>query len=654
MDIDDDGARKSIFPIYLLPAEILSSILGFSNALLAPLSLWQCGSRALHRLLSRAVTKIELVNRKEYAFVHVPVFLSSFRQLETLVIDRKRFGLVYPGQTLQVLQSLPPTIIKLVFRFKNASHLLTVDTYLSSPSASKEQSSTPLGAYESYLDLSSLYPRLESLEFGFDDNLTYLGLESLPDTLTELTAYMKFHDHHPEHMPASLRRLSLGVGEHFPDELLAFLPPHIEELELVRASPRRNLAMSTINSLPRSLKSLKFKQFARQLADGIPTLPPHLTALIGYADMQPCIREHIDALPKHLTELELSMCCDVSPADLLALPRSLTSLTASLTLEHQDHGNIFPPNLTWLKVEVNYYQSGLVFPSTLRFLDVGFTEATLEDSYLQDLPPLLTDLTILGIATVDLSHRFPSHLTSLDLQTGQEISFLPALPESLRRLGLGAPIKVSVLFSLPTRLRDLQIQLISDLEEFDVTHPETLERISLLRKKAQEEGFVADENLPLSSGQERRLGVFDLLPRTLTSLGLDSISGNIETHVCQSIPKKLKKLTFWSIGATLSQEHLDCLPFDSVTDRLTISGSDWRVRHTKRLHDDLKSLEMPYSQNIEIPSPEGVYALPMNMNSTVRDYWGQKVTEELFNLRYKLERALANSDLEAYNKLRRR
>ena len=287
-------------------------------------------------------------------------------------------------------------------------------------------------------------------------------------------------------------------------------------------------------------------------------------------------------------------------------------------------------------------------PPTLTHLEVRFLRTLclkakrISDDDINKLPPNLTHLNLyMGKIVGNEPIRLPPSLVELEIRIPRKEAMPPfaAMPHSLTSvLFPQGSIEISTLLALPPLLRTFEVGIISDLATFDPVDAENVERITYLRRMAQEAGFVFDETLPTLTPRE--YGVYDLLPRTLTKFVLVYMMGDQPpTGHWQSLPKRLSHLVL--LGST---DDLDYLPFETVDKFLSVANVAWKDKHVKRLNPRLLELSARNS-TWDVTSE---FAPWMPREPTIG---GDFVCEELEELQAQRREALENLDREAFHAL---
>ena len=190
----------------------------------------------------------------------------------------------------------------------------------------------------------------------------YINMHMLPTSLTHLVLRME-EGWTPierfEHLPKSLRSLSisrLGPDLDFPFHLL---PTHVQDLTLFNYHPDYELNIEDCGALPRTLRALQLLYVGLESPTTAWSLmPPRLEELSITGDTLPlgCV----EALPKMgvrtlLLKFSEDPSCQLSHQILMALPWTLTSLTLideSPGVENINSESIstLPPGLTRLEI----------------------------------------------------------------------------------------------------------------------------------------------------------------------------------------------------------------------------------------------------------------------------------------------------------------
>lgn len=635
-----------------VPTEILTRILSFQPISHKAIDLWLCGSSALQRRLQRAVSIIELVNPRKIAFVKLPLVLTEFRALKSLTIDRTWRGttksLQFPRRTLQVLQSLSPALETLVLRFAQAPHLFFPKASARfADNADTSAIRALLGAPEHPLDLASLFPRLQSLSFSRHDELHFVDLQCLPDTLTELCASIKsFPDDLTKMELPPLRHLTLLSSEK-PYALLPGLPL-LEVLDV--SSPidksAQILSLDIVKRMPASLRELKTNASWNPNIEELQALPPLLNQIKVCPETEEelnCILQWLETRPL-VTELILykSIKGDARP-----LPRSLTALDTSIILPLQQ--GVLPPLLTSLKVEWDTSKSDTEWvcflPPTLRTCDL-YSSGSVEGSHLDSLPRSIIDLTLSVNRVKGVWKAMPPFLRALSFSLTYGELAIPNMPDTVTSAWLNMTVTPETLLSLSPRIQTLVIFSLLKLELFDPRKAEYTSKVELLRNLAHREKlFDGSISAPLGvSNDAPQISLIDLLPQSLTSLEI--FSGNLTKVDWRPLPRSITSLV---LEASLDPNIMDDLPLESFTERLELASVLLTVAQAKRLRPDLTEFQIKGSHRQRI----GKDVLPFLPYSTYpeSEIWSTALLELAHRRRSALERAIQTSDQARFREL---
>ena len=587
-----------------LPIDIISPILSFNGMSRAVIRLWTSGSPAMRRLV-KSTKVMHFESHLELDFALLPSILGELSSLRSLTIDRGSYRLIGISKTLNLLQTLSPTLEQLILLFDSSVQLCSPGYLKTQSPAPRQDSQTTEKADNTYLDLAKCFPRLQWLEFGTSYKVSCGFPQILPSTLTRLVGPFKVQDSSTSYYipPLVTHLTAYGAPTHL-ESFFEALPRSLEHLDLSAPGNDSLLTIDALLALPRSLKALKISPKTSINWSGstylLHALPPTLEVLTNIA----CnLGDLTHLLPTLKTLHFLYQTISISPAQVRQLSRSMTSLQL-LFLDYEDLSkDDFPPSLTHLQLEGtfgNFYVPLLPFEH-LRSLNLEFVY--LSCSFIKQFPPKLTRLTLLIVEAKDGNEvvEFPPFLEHLNLtiERFREMDSLEmSLPQTLTSLGLTLPkITIGNILALPLCLCSLHLKgsaghLVSTFMPPDA---DMIAKIELLRRSAEAKGVFADETLP--ARQPREFGLFDLLPRTLTYLKIDG-SAEFDDATWHSLPKKLETLMIVSpythydedksaIGAPLP---CDYIPFESVTTQLLLDGATLEDRHFKRLNPRLQVL----------------------------------------------------------------
>lgn len=642
MSQDAAGARKSL-SLEHFPNDIVAHILSFDGMTRPIIRLYSTGSHVLQQKVVATASAMHFESKLELEFAKLPSILAELSGLRSLTVDRNDYNLLDVDHTSRILASVAPTLEKLVLRIGNTSRLFGPRHTSAADIPSNSSESAQSNSKNPDDHLLSRFQRLQWLDLGTETIFDDLA-PRLPQTLTHLEALFIFpRSTGTIAFPPSLLHLIVHSSSELSEVFFDGLPSGLECLDLSQSvMGSTGLSEQHVQLLPRSLKKLVMSP--RNLWTPSPAvlelLPPHLDSIINLGVYPP--PEMLGQLKRFAIaeEVELSL----KPSQLRQCSRNMEWLKLKLEDHHELSEADFPPSLTHLELELvkklTISVPGFLPLPGLRNLKLSVTKISVDN--INHLPSNLTDLDLF-IAEKLVGKDpilLPPSLESLQLKIRQsdDPPSFSTMPRSLTSLKLAdMTIDISTLFALPPLLRSFEVGMISNLETFDPADLETIERITYLRRMAQEAGFVFDETLPTRAPRE--YGVFDLLPRTLTKLVIDSSSGaELPIGHWQSLPKKLTLLVL-----LCSTDDLDYLPFETVDQLLTLENVIWKNEHVKRLNPRLRRLEN-YDSKCEI-TPEYI---PWTPRET---YLSNKHDEIFDELQDKRRAALENLDREAFHAL---
>ena len=581
-----------------LPTEVLTHILSYKGMTQPTIRLFLTGATTLRQKVCRSATIMHFKSHLDIDFSLLPSILGYLSNLRELSIICDKSPLISITHTLSLLRLVSPTLEKLVFRFCGSAHLfepgprVVEDRIMPSADASADSDNKHVD--EDYVDLAKHFPRLQWLEMSSESDLHCSTLKWLPATLTRLECRLKLSLDDFVTLPTHLIQLKVESNNSLPQSFFDALPPRLEHLDLYGSNSGSVLHLEQALALPRSLKTLvmapAFKDFEVS-SETASSLPPRLEALMH---VHWTILEH---LPPTMTRLDTS---ELSIQTLRQLPPSLLSLSCRLNSHNVVSFGDFPPDLTYLNLQLSQFLTAKEFVALLpsKHLTTLFLSSIMISScIINQLPTTLKTLNIhtghLNRTEIEVLH-LPPNLTSATISCYREAKLrarFANMPDTLTHLSLSMLFDLEDLFLLPHSLRSLSLSNISHMSLFDPSDPKTLDRIAYLRKMAHDSGFVVDENLP--TYKPRNFGIFDLLPRTLTILKLDDFeTGALAATAWQSLPKQLKTLAIYGPWAhKLDADALDYMPYDTVTKYLRLPCVAMKDEHVKRLKPELRSLE---------------------------------------------------------------
>lgn len=588
----DVVASNSVLRLEWLPLAVLAQILSFHGLTTALIRLYLTGSREMQRKVLRSGSNIHLEAFLRLEFARLPSIFAQLTSLRSLTIKRGGNPLLDDAHTMAVLKAAGPTLEKLELDFARAPRLFDSDAPALLHEALHQLAMTPGNLEVSSLCLDTRFPRLCWLKFGshYQDCIPFP--QAFPPTLTHLECRFSFSEDDPPILfPPLLTHLAAGTSTAFPQEFYDALPSNLDFLSLILYSDYRSteLTLEAANALPRSLRTLQFEPAFSHLEPVVfDALPPGLENLINCKFFIEKGRPFKQlASPRGSAPLRR-----LDPHQLGDLPRTLEWLSVGLVSTNLLKD--LPPSLVRLEVdmkECELSRSNIVVLPSDHLVSLEITAYYISADAINLLPPNLTHLVISitrNIVRAELL-RFPLLLKELEFSVRNQdevaLSFAP-LPHTLTSATLKLPLRIENLFALPPLLRHLTIDNITDRNEFDRSNPIALERIHHLRDMAQKAGFVFDETLPTRA--PRTYAVWDLLPRTLQKFEMRKVYSKLYPPAhWQSLPKNLLHL---HIVGPMHPDSLEFVPYDTVTELLSLQAVTWKTKHIKRLHPRLVEL----------------------------------------------------------------
>ena len=602
------------------------------------------GSRVLQRKVLLAASNMHLESSLVLDFARLPPLIAQMTSLRSLTIIRDYIELLDENHTLEVLKSVAPTLEKLILRMNNSCQLFELRD-LSVPTDTSEDPLLDPDEPSNYL--ATRFQRLQWLQFDTHGSCFY-GAETpyrLPPTLTHLE--VSFEDDETDEvtpLPPSLTHLLVRSTRRLSQSFFDALPSGLECLDLSNCLSGQALSIEQVQALPRSLKKIVMAHRYRwwePTSEMIEALPPQLDSLINVNIPNDIVLEIYSRLKQFSTKHTLE------PSQVRGFSRNMELLKFKLKNQHELTSGDFPPSLTYLKLELtgeNIFEHLGSFLPSKHLRTLRLTARLMSLKVINTFPPSLTKLSIYLHEHLDDTEtiHLPPSLEVLVLESGdndEHWSFAP-MPHSLTTFKLiRHRINFSTLFALPPLLRTLEVGKISDMATFDPDDALNVERITYLRKMAQEAGFDFDETLPTRTPRE--YGVYDLLPRTLTQLAMTTRNGEtLPTGHWQSLPKNLSHLELH--GAA---DDLDYLPFESITENLSVGNATWKDKHVKRLNPRLRHWPFWHDVKWDITS-ECVPWIPRDIEYPPRS--------EFEELTLRRREALKNLDREAFHALNSR
>lgn len=471
------------------------------------------------------------------------------------------------------------------------------------------------------------------------------------------------------------------------------LPPHLRTLIVAKASRGETTLEFTpemFAAMPRSLTALDFCTEARWLPEwhlrGTRAIAerPERTELGGLPIV---FRPEIAVvLPPYLAHLWIPKIKTKDiPLALSTLPERLEAFGTTHTVFMPKHLRLLPRGLKWLSClmsKTKKLEHGDL-PPALRRLDLGkvdglhshilavlppITRLNIVDEIDMELisllPPSILDLR-LRLKNADESVRFPPHLQKLTVvsysltvyasnsvngkktkklkveerrydvcpPTGTRVAKtfpFHALPTTLRYLNISSFwMPISRIGDLPPLLRTLYLEKVFIDAEYDPSSPKMLAQARRLRDGAREKDdynfqWNADSNV-------ESISIFDLIPRTVTDLGLSGLPLIDPMHF-KRVPLNLTCFQLFG-GEALHPALLFHLPKASLTS-LRVKLSEIHNHHVEALPRKLTYLVLHVQNSLAVtesclkyyPVPESDFAW-MSSNPNVAADWRNFLTE---------------------------
>lgn len=646
-----------------IPLDLLDAILGLNESI-EVLNLWLTGDRLMQNRISRAVTTISFVKRKEFAMTRFPKFIENLVSLRELTIDRgirdsQPNTLMYHKEAMESLRSLNGSRLKkLVLRFRYSVELLL---------PTKPSLSHTLSSLDAQWTLNTAFTCLETLEIYQWSPWTRYQLEALPGSLTHLTTTANGIKEEQvtfsSLLPRTLLRLELRNDVVPNAAFFSHLPPQLTYLESSIASSMDSTPEmeATLATLPRTLTHLSphFRRFSPScLAD----LPPLLKVKWDTGKNRPFISDSSLLKPTPpITGLTLRDCI---PASLIFhLPDTITELNVSiigsdvsrdqwpknleilgLILDEDFRMTSLPSKDESLEVvsgsALSRSTAGLVslvidddfcltasdiseLPRSLKSLNcqlkAGVLVSTDEEVPLKevrlDFPPFLTFLEIGSEGQLGILERVGSHHTTdsdgewmIGAKVVQCFPFesLPATILTLKFNG-GLCLPASKVKHLPPRLELLDIAYIFNDADFDPTSESEVTRMKENFQIGNQAGVheVFDKSLsPVPS-------IATLLPRTLRSLSVRYGGAAAKAMDWKMIPPNLNALDF-RFSKGVSTDAILEMPMNHL-ESLTLSLDEPKDDHFKALPSSLTSFVL-FPHNASLLTPHAAVYLPTCMS----------------------------------------
>lgn len=538
-----------MFRLPNLPVDILVTILSYKDFSHHVITLWKCGDRLLNDKMAKYVTSVDLVDDSWNSTSRWPKCLSQLYNLRSLSISRLDGLLMGAPALSQELRLLSPKLkcLKLVSNdavdsFKNYAQ----------DGVSLIETQYPRGA-STLFDLSKYFPELETLSVecqreGFGTcSFSSEDYNALPDTITMLN---NSGDTTPtftsplSRLPPNLKVFNFWIPEfseysELPRNLIEIGRGQIDSAEEMLGLPR-SLVLSRLST-----------HWDYDISKAVPpNLVRFTIAAIDLSSFYAHRMHWAEALPKSMTELEMDEGLLDSTAISL-LPRSLTSLTATISweiLEHEPQLPQWPPNLAHgsLYPCITHAQSHLWPPKWAELEFESWSTKPVEydeDGYIvngdneqdDDVEQAESDVQLKPLAST-----FP-HATSIriahywrDNSKSFPISDFPAnltqITVHSRRSKVAAPI--SLLSAFPASVRDLNIDI--NMDDFN---------------ESEYNSFMLPPHLTKLQIDHWRIAWFPKLPPTLTEAYLGELADfdkNTPTDIdiTQTLPSRLRILDF--------------------------------------------------------------------------------------------------------------
>ena len=564
-----------------LTSDVLGHILSFNDLCHCSLLLWQCGSTQLQQKLAQSVRILKLENTKRDS-IALPKFIASLRALRELTINRGGLELKADASNVSIMQQLPSSLEKLVFRVSNWEKFLLakmapqpLDSSLNpTPSTAVvdiQSMETTLKRFHSLQELElgskavaelswtvDLPPTLTTLSTGFraTQSTSKEVFDSLPSSLTHIRLYAQSKK---TPIPGSSLH-NIDLGWHLTD----LIPPSVTELTWVGDDMTTTYDGSMIEALPSSLT--RFNNGAHhEFMSGVikrydlifsyaGAFMPRLE-LIRHLSMpyQLFDRYRIQMLPSTLESFEAFI--DWKGVQASDWPMAMKVISSNKKSKSSPPtAACFPASL--LSLELPFYRDHTIFeiiPSGLLVFGLRSTEL-LEDV---SLPPHLHHLTLKKCQLISTKAYLPSNsgietsihpVSSSQSEKSNEIQSYPptstessnpvftidsklvrcfpfhALPATLVELELDdCEMPFSKVHLLPPCLRTLTAELFHDAD-FNPREAHLYDRLPYLDEEARKMGFlIPTRNGPTTlptAANGMEVTIPDLLPRTLTSLVL--------------------------------------------------------------------------------------------------------------------------------------
>ena len=572
-----------------LPETIIAAILDQGTSV-GVINLWFSGDRVMQHKLATGIAKIKLLDPLELTSSRFPKFLTELRSLRELTIDRHGGVMPYYRDIPQFVRCLPPTLMKLKLRVRDAVEILRPPM----ANHARKSSATAHPPIENNIaqhpwTFAAAFPLLVTLELKFGKTWSINDFALLPSSLTSLS------------IPSGLKRLSGDFSSAIPRQLLALelcgfpivlqpfwvhLPPHLTKLavKLARTSDS-NISLKHLPYLTQLTRcSLDQTLMLADVPSGLVyldmswfTTPYDIAELKRFTNLKeitdlllsPQVNE---LLPPTVQIIDLAKVD--SAMESIKWPTSLTELHVELKDETAFH---FPSSLIKLEI-VSLLDLSMVstFPRMLSSLAVG-AGLLPESCATIDFPPLLTFLSISlcsnhpGWLALE-ENTFETAADSEDLDDDSQalsrdgkkvLHCFPyhKLPQSIRHLQVSAIVPASQLKYLPPRLTHLGIQDIFRDADFHPKDALEMSAMHNLSKIGVAEGILEERS---DWSQLTSASIPTLLPRTLTTLTAWADSMVLLISDWREMPPNLTSLWLHpSDGLPIT--FLDQMPMKSIT-----------------------------------------------------------------------------------------
>ena len=578
------------FRLENLPASVLGSMLESESYSFLVIRLWKCGSAVLNAKLASCVTRLQL--KAELFTCRFPRLILEMRGLRYLRVKS-------PGELTRnysdwssIAKNLPGSLEELRLDSKDA-HLAFMNFAPQWQPNQRNYIETryPLGLSR-FIDIGSILPRLHTLELRASngpDSIQPFDLPGLPSTLTSLTATISFvygttnasiysTKAGPQViggaslLPPSLTALNGDIRLSFPQA-----PPEGRATALLdwsRAPKLQTLAfhrssVAPAEVVPKTAIDLEFTLDTWDLktSQAYPPLAKSISLpdTIDQASFERHGTDWLAEIPKQVEKLTASLYWNKTFL-VASLPRLLKHLELSDTFDwsmvkeqlKQAHepSQFWPPQLasmTGLFSNFDLEEDLHALPQTLNHLFMRINTEDTEEKQIQvsgSFPPNLTYLSLRmpwsSPKALKIMSPLPSSLTAVELHRAQTEFVEQALPDSLKHLMLGIPMKEAPQhWRMPSQLTSLSISIM-DGSAFK-TLPRSLTRLNITEK--------------LTDLDNRRLKghLFVDLPSGITDLSVRSSISDLPSQRLATVLPRLESLEL-TIAAKIPSEFIRELP----------------------------------------------------------------------------------------------